>query len=146
MATRALAHFSPPWVTRIGVVIVRRRRWIWIILTLAGLVFAARAVTGSRGELRAGVSNLRRASWVWLVPAIAAECGAFIALARAQRRILHGGGPPAPGRSAPSLCGCCRRNPPAGQARDYVLKPAHAAGSAGAGPPRRLLILAKGQP
>jgi uncharacterized membrane protein YbhN (UPF0104 family) len=74
------------------VVIIRRRRWIWIILTLAGLVFAARAVTGSRGELLAGVSNLRRASWIWIVPAIAAECGAFIALARAQRRILHGGG------------------------------------------------------
>jgi putative heme transporter len=92
MATRAVAQFSPPWVTRIGAVVVRRRRWIWIILTLAGLVFAARAVTGSRGELLAGVSNLRRASWIWLVPAIVAECGAFIALARAQRRILHGGG------------------------------------------------------
>jgi putative heme transporter len=92
MATRAVAQFSPPWVTRIGAVVVRRRRWIWIILTLAGLVFAARAVTGSRGELLAGVSNLRRASWIWLAPAIAAECGAFIALARAQRRILHGGG------------------------------------------------------
>jgi putative heme transporter len=92
MATRALAHFSPPWVTRIEVVIIRRRRWIWIILTLAGLVFAARAVTGSRGELLAGVSNLRQTSWIWLAPAIAAECGAFIALARAQRRILHGGG------------------------------------------------------
>jgi len=92
MTTRALAHFSPPWVTRIGVVIVRRRRWIWIILTLAALVFAARTVTGSRGELLAGVSNLRRASWIWMVPAIAAECGAFIALARAQQRILHGGG------------------------------------------------------
>src|SRR5438067_1450301 len=91
MATRALAHFSPPWVTRIGVVIVRRQRWIWILLTLAALVFAARAVTGSRGELLAGVSNLRRASWIWMVPAIAAECGAFIALARARRRILHGG-------------------------------------------------------
>jgi uncharacterized membrane protein YbhN (UPF0104 family) len=74
------------------VVIVRRRRWIWIILTLAALVFAARTVTGSRGELLAGVSNLRRASWIWMVPAIAAECGAFIALARAQQRILHGGG------------------------------------------------------
>ena len=53
MATRALAHFSPPWVTRIRVVIARRRRWIWIILTLAGLLFAARAVSGSRGELLA---------------------------------------------------------------------------------------------
>ncbi|HEU5390254.1 MAG TPA: YbhN family protein [Streptosporangiaceae bacterium] len=72
--------------------IVRRRRWIWIILTLAALAFAARAVIVSRGELLAGVSNLRRASWIWLAPAIAAECGAFIALARAQRRILHGGG------------------------------------------------------
>jgi putative heme transporter len=92
MATRAVAHFSPPWVTRTGAAIVRRRRWIWIILTLAGLVFAARTVTGSRGELLAGVSNLRRASWIWMAPAIAAECGAFIALARAQRRILHGGG------------------------------------------------------
>ena len=92
MATRALADLSPPWVTRIRVVIVRRRRWIWIILTLAGLLFAARAVSGSRGELLAGLSNLRRASWIWLVPAIAAECGAFISLARAQRRILHGGG------------------------------------------------------
>jgi uncharacterized membrane protein YbhN (UPF0104 family) len=92
MATRAVAHFSPPSVTRIGVVIVRRRHWIWIILTLAGLVLAARAVTGSPSELLAGVSNLRRASWTWMVPAIAAECGAFIALARAQRRILHGGG------------------------------------------------------
>ena len=92
MATRALAHFSPPWVTRIRVVIVRRRRWIWVILTLACLLFAARSVSGSRGELLAGLSNLRRASWTWLVAAIAAECGAFIALARAQRRILRGGG------------------------------------------------------
>jgi hypothetical protein len=63
MATRALAHFSPPWVTRIRVVIARLRRWIWIILTLAGLLFAARAVSGSRDELLAGLSNLRRASW-----------------------------------------------------------------------------------
>jgi putative heme transporter len=92
MATRALAHFSPPWVTRIGVVIVRRQRWIWILLTLAALVFAAQAITGSRSELLAGVSNLRRASRIWLALAIAAECGALIALARAQRRILHGGG------------------------------------------------------
>jgi putative heme transporter len=92
MAARDLARVSPPWVTRLRMVIVRRRRWIWIILSLAGLFFAARAVSGSRGELLAGLSSLRRASPIWLVPAIAAECGAFIALARAQRRILHGGG------------------------------------------------------
>jgi len=72
--------------------VILRRRWIWIILTLVGLVFAARTVTGGRGELLAGVSNLRRASWIWIIPAMAAECGAFIALARAQRRILRGGG------------------------------------------------------
>jgi len=40
----------------------------------------------------------------------------------------------------------CSRNPPAGQVRDCVLEPAHAAGSPGAGPPRRLLMLAKSQP
>jgi uncharacterized membrane protein YbhN (UPF0104 family) len=92
MATRALVHLYPPWVTRIRPVIARRRGRIWIILTLAGLFVAARAVSGSRGELLAGLGNLRRASWIWLIPAIAAECGAFIALTRAQRRILRGGG------------------------------------------------------
>jgi putative heme transporter len=91
MAAHAPAS-PPPWAARTWAVVVRRRRWLWIILSLAGLIFAARAVSGSRGELLAGLGNLRRVSWFWLVPAIAAECGAFAALASAQRRILRGGG------------------------------------------------------
>jgi uncharacterized membrane protein YbhN (UPF0104 family) len=73
-------------------VIVRWRRWIWIIASLAGLLLAARAVAGSRTELLAAVSNLRQVSWVWLGFAAGAECCAFIALALAQRRLLRAGG------------------------------------------------------
>jgi uncharacterized membrane protein YbhN (UPF0104 family) len=73
-------------------VMVRRWRWMWIILDLAGLLVAARAVSGVRGELLAGLGTLPRLSWIWLVPAVAAECCAFTALALAQRRILRAGG------------------------------------------------------
>jgi putative heme transporter len=73
-------------------VMVRRWRWMWIILDLAGLLLAARAVSGVRGELVAGLGTLPRLSWIWMVPAVAAECCAFTALALAQRRILHAGG------------------------------------------------------
>jgi uncharacterized membrane protein YbhN (UPF0104 family) len=83
---------SSPWATRTWALIVRWRRWIWIILNLAGLLLAVQAVTGNRGELLAAVSNLRRVSWIWLAPAIAAECCAFTALAFAQRRMLRAGG------------------------------------------------------
>jgi uncharacterized membrane protein YbhN (UPF0104 family) len=73
-------------------VMVRRRCWIWIILGLAGLLVAARTVSGARAELLAGLGSLPRLSWIWLVPAVAAECCAFTALALAQRRILCAGG------------------------------------------------------
>jgi hypothetical protein len=73
-------------------VMVRRRRWMWIILDLAGLLVAVRAVSGARAELLAGLRSLPRLSWIWLVPAVAAECCAFTALALAQRRILCAGG------------------------------------------------------
>jgi uncharacterized membrane protein YbhN (UPF0104 family) len=72
--------------------IVRRRRWIWITLGLAGLLLAARAVAGSRGELFAGISGLRQVSWIWLGVAVVAECCAFTALAFTQRRMLRAGG------------------------------------------------------
>jgi putative heme transporter len=87
------AHASPPpSTTRTWMVIVRRRRWIWITLSLAGLLVAARTVYSGRAELLAGLSNLPRLSWIWLIPAVAAECCAFTALALAQRRILGAGG------------------------------------------------------
>ena len=86
-------HASPrQWVTGMWALIVRWRRWIWILLALAGLLLAARALAGSRAELIAAVSSLRRVSWIWLGPAIAAECCAFTALAFAQRRLLRAGG------------------------------------------------------
>jgi putative heme transporter len=81
-----------PWPKRTWAVIVRWRRWIWIILGLAGLLLAARAVAGSQAELFAGVSGLRRVSWIWLGFAVVAECCAFTALAFAQRRMLRAGG------------------------------------------------------
>jgi uncharacterized membrane protein YbhN (UPF0104 family) len=81
-----------PRAARAWAVIVRWRRWIWIILGLAGLLLAARAVAGSRAELFAGLSSLRRASWVWLGLAVVAEGCAFTALAFAQRRMLRAGG------------------------------------------------------
>ena len=84
--------FPPPWAARTWAVIVRWRRWIWIIIGLAGVLLAARAVAGSRAELLAAVSNLGRVSWIWLGPAIAAECCAFTALAFAMRRMLRAGG------------------------------------------------------
>jgi putative heme transporter len=84
--------FPPPWAARMWALIVRWRRWIWIIIGLAGLLLAAQAVAGSRAELVAAVSNLGRVSWVWLGPAIVAECCAFTALALAQRRMLRAGG------------------------------------------------------
>ena len=70
----------------------RRWIWIWIILGLACLLVAARAVSGGRAELLAGLGSLPRLSWIWLLPAVAAECCAFTALALAQRRILGAGG------------------------------------------------------
>ena len=89
--TPAPAHAPPSWTTRTWMV-VRRRRWIWIILDLAGLLVAARAVSGGRAELLNGLGSLPRWTPIWLVPAVAAECCAFIALALAQRRILRAGG------------------------------------------------------
>jgi putative heme transporter len=81
-----------PWSARARAVIVRWRRWIWIIFGLAGLLLAARAVAGSRAELFAGVSSLRRVSWIWLGLAVVAEGCAFTALTFAQRRMLRAGG------------------------------------------------------
>ena len=72
--------------------IVRWRRWIWLVLGLAGLLLAARAVTGSRAELFAGIRSLRQVSWTWLGAAVVAEASAFTALAFAQRRMLRAGG------------------------------------------------------
>ena len=65
---------------------------MWIILDLAGLLVAARAVSGARAELPAALGSLPRLSWIWLVPAVAAERCAFTALTLAQRRILCAGG------------------------------------------------------
>jgi putative heme transporter len=81
-----------PWAMRAWALIVRWRRWIWLVLGLAGLLLAARAVAGSRAELFAGVKSLRQASWIWLGAAVVAEGGAFTALAFAQRRMLRAGG------------------------------------------------------
>jgi len=77
---------------RTWALIVRWRRWIWLILGLAGLLLAARAVTGSRAELFAGIRSLRQVSWTWLGAAVVAEASAFTALAFAQRRMLRAGG------------------------------------------------------
>jgi len=90
--TPAPAHAPPSWTTRTWTVVVRRRRWMWIFLDLAGLLVAARAVSGARAELLAGLGSLSRWSSVWLIPAVAAECCAFIALALAQRGMLRAGG------------------------------------------------------
>ena len=84
--------FPPPWAARTWAVIVRWRRWIWIIIGLAGLLPAAQAVAGSRAELLAAVGSVRQVSWIWLGLAIVAECCAFTALALAQRRMLCAGG------------------------------------------------------
>lgn len=81
-----------PWALRAWALIVRWRRWIWVVLGLAGLLLAARALAGSRAELLAGIKSLRQASWIWLGAAVVAEGGAFTALAFAQRRMLRAGG------------------------------------------------------
>jgi putative heme transporter len=81
-----------PWAMRTWALIVRWRRWIWLVLGLAGLLLAARAVAGSRAELFAGIRSLHHVSWIWLGVAAGAEGGAFTALAFAQRRMLHAGG------------------------------------------------------
>ena len=81
-----------PWAIRVWAVIVRWRRWVWLVLGLAGLLVAARAVAGSRAELFAGLRSLRQVSWAWLVAAVVAEGCAFTALAFAQRRMLRAGG------------------------------------------------------
>ena len=80
------------WVRYAWPVIVRWRRWIWGILSVAGLLLAAQAVIGARAELLAGVTSLRRVSWIWLGVAIVAECCAFTAMGFAQRRLLWAGG------------------------------------------------------
>ena len=90
--TAPVRAFPPPWAARTWAVVVRWRRWIWIIIGLAGLLLAARAVAGSRAELVAAVSGLGRVLWAWLGLAIVAECCAFTALAFAQRRMLRAGG------------------------------------------------------
>jgi hypothetical protein len=66
-----------PWATRTRAVIVRWRRWIWLVLGLAGLLLAARAVAGSRAELFAGIRSLRQVSWTWLGVAAVAEGASF---------------------------------------------------------------------
>src|SRR6266487_4006974 len=81
-----------PWAMRTWAFIVRWRRWIWLVLGLAGLLLATRAVAGSRAELFAGIRSLRHASWIWLGAAVVAEGCAFTALAFAQRRMLRAGG------------------------------------------------------
>lgn len=90
--TLATAHAPPSWTARTWMVVLRRRRCILIILSLACLLAAARVVSGGRAELLAGLDTLLRSSWIWLLPAVAAECCAFTALAFAQRRILRAGG------------------------------------------------------
>jgi putative heme transporter len=89
--TLAPAHDPPSRTTRPWMVMLRRR-WIWIILGLACLLVAARAVSGGRAELLAALGSLSRVSWIWLLPAVAAECCAFTGVALAQRRILRAGG------------------------------------------------------
>lgn len=90
--TLATAHAPPSWTARTWMGVLRRRRLILIILSLACLLAAVRAVSGGRAELLAGLDSLLRSSWIWLLPAVAAECCAFTALALAQRRILRAGG------------------------------------------------------
>jgi uncharacterized membrane protein YbhN (UPF0104 family) len=83
---------ATPWAMRPWALIVRWRRWIWLVLGLAGLLLAARAVASSRAELFAGIRSLCQVSWIWLGAAVVAEAGAFTALAFAQRRMLRAGG------------------------------------------------------
>jgi putative heme transporter len=91
MAVKA-GRAPTPWAMRTWALIVRWRRWIWLVLGLAGLLLAARAVAGSRAELFAGIRSLRQVSWTWLGAAVVAEASAFTALAFAQRRMLRAGG------------------------------------------------------
>lgn len=91
MAVKA-GRAPTPWAMRTWALIVRWRRWIWLVLGLAGLLLAARAVAGSRAELFAGIRSLRQVSWTWLGAAVVAETSAFTALAFAQRRMLRAGG------------------------------------------------------
>jgi putative heme transporter len=91
MAVKA-GRAPTPWAMRTWALIPRWRRWIWLVLGLAGLLLAARAVAGSRAELFAGIRSLRQVSWTWLGAAVVAETSAFTALAFAQRRMLRAGG------------------------------------------------------
>jgi uncharacterized membrane protein YbhN (UPF0104 family) len=91
MAVKA-GRAPTPWAMRTWALISRWRRWIWLVLGLAGLLLAARAVAGSRAELFAGIRSLRQVSWTWLGAAVVAETSAFTALAFAQRRMLRAGG------------------------------------------------------
>ncbi len=89
----AAVRASPrPPVTGIWAWVVQRRRWIWLMLSSAGLVLAVQEVVGSRAELLSAIGDLRRVSWTWLGVAILAEWCSYTAVAFAQRRLLRAGG------------------------------------------------------
>ena len=68
----------------------RWRRWALAALLFAGFV----AVTASvgRSTLSGTGSALRHLDWAWIPPALVAEFTSMAAFARAQRRLLRGGG------------------------------------------------------
>lgn len=63
-----------------------------MMLSLAGMALAARAIAGSRAELMGALGNLRHVSWAWVSLAVLAEGCSFAAVALAQRRLLRAGG------------------------------------------------------
>jgi len=68
----------------------RWRRWALAALLFAGFVAVIASV--GRSTLRGTGSALRHLDWAWIPPALVAEFTSMAAFARAQRRLLRGGG------------------------------------------------------
>lgn len=69
-----------------------RHRWRWALAALLFAGFVAVIASVGRSTLSGTGSALRHLDWAWIPPALVAEFTSMTAFARAQRRLLRGGG------------------------------------------------------